>query len=243
MTLLIISFIAGILTILAPCVLPVLPIIIGRSVEETGTRKPWVIITSLAASIVLFTLLLKSSTLLITIPQSTWAVISGGIIIFFGLITVFPKLWDRFSLRFNLLGRSNKVLGESSQKKGLVGDILMGAALGPVFSSCSPTYFIILATVLPQSFITGLVYLIVYAVGLAIMLLLISHLGQRFVSRLTGVADPHSWFKRGLGILFIVVGVAMMFGIDKQIESALIEHGYLGTTLIEQQILDRIDMQ
>jgi cytochrome c biogenesis protein CcdA len=64
-----ISFIAGILTILAPCVLPLLPIIIGGSLEEKSIRRPIIITLSLAASIVVFTLILKVSTAFIDIPQ------------------------------------------------------------------------------------------------------------------------------------------------------------------------------
>ena len=51
---------------------------------------------------------------------------------------------------------------------------MIGAALGPVFSSCSPTYALIVATVLPQSFLSGLFYISVYVIGLALMLLLVA---------------------------------------------------------------------
>ena len=70
MELLPISFIAGVLTILAPCVLPLLPIIIGGSLTEKSIKRPIIITVSLALSIVLFTLILKVSTAFITIPES-----------------------------------------------------------------------------------------------------------------------------------------------------------------------------
>ena len=65
MLLLLISFIAGVLTILAPCVLPLLPVIIGGSISGKTKEKsrPYIIAASLAASLVVFTLLLKLSTL------------------------------------------------------------------------------------------------------------------------------------------------------------------------------------
>jgi len=61
MLFLLLSFLAGVLTILAPCVLPVLPVIIGGSLSTTKGEKyrPYVIAASLAASIIGFTLLLK----------------------------------------------------------------------------------------------------------------------------------------------------------------------------------------
>lgn len=77
-----ISFVAGVLTILAPCVLPVLPVILAGSLSEKKKWYPYVVTFSLAFSIVLFTLLLKVSTLFIDIPPSFWKNFSGMILIF-----------------------------------------------------------------------------------------------------------------------------------------------------------------
>ena len=183
MTLLLISFVAGILTILAPCILPVLPIVLGRSVEGSSKLKPLIISLSLAVSVVVFTLALKASTVFIDIPQNTWSYVSGGIIIIFGIISLFPGIWEKFAGLFKFSIKSNQALGKSSQKKGIWGDILVGVSLGPVFSSCSPTYFLLIATVLPQSYTKGVLYISVYALGLSLMLLLIGYIGQRFAKR------------------------------------------------------------
>jgi cytochrome c biogenesis protein CcdA/thiol-disulfide isomerase/thioredoxin len=235
MTLLLISFVAGLLTILAPCVLPLLPIILGSSVEGEHKYKPLIVSASLAISIVLFTLLLKASTVLIDIPFSVWTSISGGIIIFFGLITLFPSAWEKISLRFNT--KSSENLGKAGQKKGFWGDVLVGASLGPVFSSCSPTYFLILATVLPQSFSKGLLYLIAYAFGLMVILVAIGYIGQRLARRLTSLADPHGKFKKVIGILFLIVGISIMTGIDKKVEAAILNTGFLDISRLEQKLL------
>lgn len=68
-----VSFIAGILTILAPCVLPVLPVILAGSLTEKEKWYPYLVTLSLALSIVIFTVLLKASTALIDIPSSFWS--------------------------------------------------------------------------------------------------------------------------------------------------------------------------
>ncbi len=70
MLLLLISIIAGILTILAPCVLPAIPIIIGGSIGggKHSKARPYIVGASLAVSIIVFTLLLKVSTILINLP-------------------------------------------------------------------------------------------------------------------------------------------------------------------------------
>lgn len=89
------SFFSGVLTVLAPCILPLLPVIIGSS---AGARSPWtpyIVIGSLSVSIILFTYLLKASTLLITIPTSFWAYFSGSILLLIGVLFAFPTLWER----------------------------------------------------------------------------------------------------------------------------------------------------
>lgn len=241
MTLFFLSVAAGVLTVLAPCILPLLPIIIGGAVGDTK-RKPWVIITSLSLSIVLFTVILKASTALIAIPAQFWTYFSGTIIMLFGIITAFPDPWEQVSAAFKLQGRSNRLLQSSSQKKGIVGDILLGAALGPVFSSCSPTYFLILGTVLPQSYVTGLIYLFAYVIGLSLILFLIAVLGQKLVAKLRPAADAHGRVKKVLGWVFILVGVGIIFGLDKQLEVFILEQGFLNSLLgIEQQLLDAVN--
>ena len=239
LTLLITSFIAGILTVLAPCVLPLLPIIIGSSVSSNAKWKPFVITASLAVSLTLFTLLLKASTLLIDIPPQFWKNVSGGIIIFFGLITLFPNLWSDFSTKLGLSTKSDTLLEKSTEKGGLLGAILIGMSLGPVFASCSPTYSLILATVLPVNFLEGMVYIIVYALGLSSVLLLISFLGRSLVNKLKVVANPNSTFKKVLGILFLIVGLAIITGFDKKVETAILDSGYFDITKVEQNILEK----
>lgn len=237
MTLALVSFIAGVLTVLAPCILPILPIIIGKSVEDTNKRRPLIIIGSLAVSIILFTLLLKSSTLLIDIPPKTWSFISGFIILFFGVSALFPGIWSKLVSKVKFSAKSDKFLYESSQKKTLWGDIMMGAALGPVFSSCSPTYFLILATVLPQNYFVGIIYLLIYAAGLSSILLLIAYLGQKVTSKLTKISDPKGWFKKTLAIIFILVGLSIIFGIDKKIEAAVLGEGNFYLVEFEESLM------
>ncbi|MCX6779771.1 MAG: cytochrome C biogenesis protein, partial [Candidatus Magasanikbacteria bacterium] len=240
MFLLFISFVAGVLTVLAPCVLPVLPIIIGGAAQDHRRRNPYIITASLAVAVVLFTLLLKFSTLFINIPPEVWSYTSGTIIIFFGLITIFPNFWDKLNFKLGLSAGSDKILNSSAHQSGRLGDMLIGLSLGPVFSSCSPTYFLILATVLPQSFGKGIADLIAYAVGLSLVLLLVSLLGQKFIARVKVAADPRGIFKRALGILFLLVGIFIFTGADKKLQVFLADHGWSGVSAIEQNLLGRV---
>jgi cytochrome c biogenesis protein CcdA len=247
MSLLIIAFIAGILTVLAPCILPLLPVVVGGSLDNKGggvsLKRAFVVIVSLSLSLIVFTLLLKVSTLFINIPPDTWKWVSGSIIIFFGLISIFPKLWESLPFVARWSQESNMALGKGYQKKNVWGDIIIGASLGPVFSTCSPTYFVILATVLPVSFALGLVYLAAYVVGLSLSLLAIAFVGQKLMGKLGVVADPHGKFKRGLGVLFLLVGIAILTGYDKQLQLNILNSGFYDVTQVEQKLLEQNDMQ
>ncbi len=239
MGLLLVSFVAGILTVLAPCVLPLLPIIVGGAAQDARRRNPYVITASLAASIVAFTLLLKFSAAFVSVPQVAWTSISGGMLIAFGLVSLFPSVWEKISGRFALQKNADALLEGSAKKSGMAGDVFVGLSLGPVFSSCSPTYFLILATVLPQSFLVGAVYLVVYAAGLSVALLAISLLGQRLVRRVRFLADPNGWFKKAIGALFVVVGFVVATGNVVRVEVWLAEHGYPSVTGIENALLEK----
>jgi cytochrome c biogenesis protein CcdA/thiol-disulfide isomerase/thioredoxin len=239
MALLFIAFVAGLLTVLAPCTLPLLPVIIGGSVSgESNFRRALIIATSLGASVFLFTLLLKASTLFINIPQSFWQIISGGLLIIFGLVTLFPKIWDKFTFANKLNLSGNRLLATGYTKKSIWGDVIMGAALGPVFSSCSPTYFIVLATVLPVHPAEGVLYLLAYCIGLILSLLAVSVVGQKIVIALGIASNPEGWFKRTIGALFLIIGLIIITGYSTQLESDLLSHaGMFDVTQIEQRLL------
>jgi cytochrome c biogenesis protein CcdA/thiol-disulfide isomerase/thioredoxin len=241
-TLAILAFVSGLLTVLAPCVLPLLPIIIGSSVSDAKDKyKPYLVTLGLVISITLFTIILKASTLLIDIDPVIWKYISGGIVILFGLIYIFPHAWDWISFKFGLSSKSDKLLHTASQNQvggNILGPLLIGASLGPVFASCSPTYSLIIATVLPVNFVEGIIYIIIYALGLASIMLAIALLGRQFIGKLKAFSNPNGIFKKVLGVIFLIVGISVISGFDKVVETNILNSGYFDVTKIEQQLLD-----
>ncbi len=119
MTLFLISFLSGVLTVLAPCVLPLLPIIVGGSLQS-GKARPYLIAISLMISIVAFTLLIKVSTILIGIPPSFFPYFSGALVIGLGIITVFPNLWTKIAEVTGFENKSQQGLEKSSEKTGVI---------------------------------------------------------------------------------------------------------------------------
>ena len=269
------AVVAGALTTLAPCVLPLLPVIVGGSVargaqanagssestprpnvvassssggsgksslaqdsdltadaeltadaqfhdQRSAKKSAVVIAVSLGLSIVVFTLVLKASTAFIGIPTTVWQWVSGGILILLGVVSLFPGLWERLSNLLQLQSRSSTQLASARKRNGALGEVLTGAALGPVFTSCSPLYAYVIVTVLPADFGQGLLLLFAYVVGLSGTLLLISLLGQRAVRGARWASDPHGWFRRSLGAVFVIVGFLVLTGWLKDLETWLI---------------------
>ncbi len=225
------SFLAGALTVAAPCVLPLLPIILGGSIETTQNENrsryaPFVIILGLVLSVIIFTLLLKASTSLLGVPQLVWQAISAGIILLFGLSFLFPTAWSLVSTKLGLQKNSDLMLDRAAHQRGFFGNFFMGAALGPVFNSCSPTYALIVAIILPRSFEEGLTHLVAYALGLGVVLLAIALIGRSFVQHLRPIANPNGYFRKGLGLLFVLVALLVFTGYDKKFQAYVLEQGW-----------------
>ena len=242
MILLLLAFVAGALTALAPCVLPLLPIIIGGALagNEREKYRPYLIAGSLASSLILFTYLLKVSSLFIGISPKLWVYLSSTLVIGVGLVTLFPSAWENFVGRIGLQARSDRLLKKGAYRSGWVGAVVTGVALGPVFSSCSPTYAFILATVLPKNFATGFIYLISYSLGLVAVLLLITIRGRKALIKYSWAVDPHSLVRRSVGALFIIIGLAIGFGYDKKAELWVTSHLPFNITSLDQSLLTTV---
>jgi cytochrome c biogenesis protein CcdA/thiol-disulfide isomerase/thioredoxin len=222
MLLLLGSFIAGVLTVLAPCVLPLLPIIIGGSIssDKVSKKRPLIVAISLAISLLAFTLLLKATSVLINVPPDYFKYISGAIIILLGFFTLFPMAYARILAKLGLESRAMRLLSKSNKTKNEnLSAIITGAALGPVFSSCSPVYAYILASVLPVDFGVAMAYMIAYILGLSTILLMIGYFGQKFTRKIAWMSDPKGAFQKVMAILFIVTGLLIITGYDKRFQT------------------------
>ncbi len=236
------AFIAGVLTVLAPCVLPLLPIIIGGSVtgDSKDRRRPFLIAGSLAISLIVFTVLLKATTLLINIPPAAITYFSGGIIVAIGLATLFPQIYATMIAKLGIEHRAQRFLGAgTSNRSEWIGPIIIGAALGPVFSSCSPVYGYILATVLPAHFAVAMAYIIAYVLGLSLILLAIAYYGQQLTSRLKFASNPNGYFQKGLAILFILVGIMIITGTGTKIQVYVANHSPFKFDTISSKLIPK----
>ena len=187
-----VSLIAGIFTAFTPCVLPILPIMLAGEVGGAkDTYKVFRIILSLCISIIICTLVLKYSTIFIGISPTYLRLFSGVILMLVGIAIFFPYAWatiiTRLTIRNTIQGLSRKLLIKTVPTYR---DYALGATLGPIFSSCSPTYFVIVATVLPSNLTQGILYLTIYCIGLAFSLYIISIFGESLIRYLNSNEPP-----------------------------------------------------
>ena len=142
------AFFSGVLSVLAPCVLPVLPVLLWGAATETNPKRSYLILSSALICIFSFTFLLKVWTGFIHLSEDIWNYLSWGIITIYGIFLLFPGLRDRIKSHFP---HSKTVKTPQQYKTGPLAEIALGASLGPIFASCSPTYALIIGTILPQN--------------------------------------------------------------------------------------------
>ncbi len=242
MVLALLSMFAWMLTVLAPCVLPVLPVIMWWSLATQKWYKPLIIIGSAWIFIVIFTLLLKATTAFITIPDSFWWTISGIIIILYGLTLLFPTA--RTYIIDKVWWNKMHTFAHKAKQKGTIRwDILLGASLWPIFATCSPTYALLLWIVFPQSFALGTVYVILYTIGFVFLLSLVTYWWRAIIKRLHRATDSSGWFKKFLWALLILTGILIMWWWIKDFQTWMLDQWIWDTTHIENRLIDKAGLR
>lgn len=243
--LIVLSFLSWVLTILAPCVIPILPVILSGSFWDTKSREtPYIIIGSLTISLFIFSLILKLTANLIHINPFFWKIVSSSLIIFLWITFLFPKVWLWISSKWHIEQESQKALNNATHhKNGIVRNILIGFSLGPIFSSCSPTYLLILSIILPANIWQGVLYLSAYILWLSSILLLITLIGQKVLKSFRFAVNPNGAFKKILWTILILVWVGLLLWFDNTVEQVLFKTGMCEISSFEQQFLDNFKNQ
>jgi cytochrome c biogenesis protein, transmembrane region len=72
----------------------------------------------------------------------------------------------------------------------------LGASLGPIFASCSPTYALIISSILPTSLAMGILSIMMYIIGFGLVIFIIIYFGKEALQYLRRYANPHGIFKK-----------------------------------------------
>lgn len=129
------SVVAGLLSTLSPCVLPLVPILVGTAL--TAHRLgPVVLALGLALSFTVVGLFLATVGVMVGLDQGIFRAIAAGLLIVFGLILLSGRLQQRFVAATSGLSGAGQPLLERISGDTLTGQLLLGLVLGVVWSLC-----------------------------------------------------------------------------------------------------------
>jgi len=218
---LIFAYAAGLLTLINPCVLPVLPIVLVSALNASR-MGPVALAAGMSASFVTFGVLVTAFGRSIGLDQYLLAQIGAVLMVGFGVVLLVPAFSRRFEMATAGMAGSADSRMSSMDNSGLQGQFLGGLLLGAVWSPCiGPTLggAIALAS---QGQNLGYVTLIMtfFALGVSTLILGLG-LGAREAIRsraqsLRGLAERS---KPILGVTFVAVGLMLFLGVHHVIEA------------------------
>jgi cytochrome c biogenesis protein CcdA/thiol-disulfide isomerase/thioredoxin len=204
-----VAFVAGIVTAISPCVLPVLPIVFAGG--ATGDRRrPYAIVAGLVWSFTLFTLVATALLSALGLPDDLLRNIAIGVVLLVGLSLLWPRLGALVERPFQALGRRNP--------GGMGGGFLPGVSLGLLFTPCAgPVIAAVAVLAATQRFsLEGVLVTLSYALGAGLVLLLIAVAAQRGMS-LRSVRSRAPRIRQALGALVLAVAIVMALGLDTKL--------------------------
>ena len=204
-----VAFVAGIVTAISPCVLPVLPIVFAGG--ATGDRRrPYAIVAGLVWSFTLFTLVATALLSALGLPDDLLRNIAIVVVLLVGISLLWPRLGAIVERPFQALGRRNP--------GGMGGGFLLGVSLGLLFTPCAgPVIAAVAVLAATQRFsVQGVLVTFAYALGAGVVFLLLAIGAQRGMT-LRSVRSRAPRIRQALGGLIVAVAIVMALGLDTKL--------------------------
>jgi cytochrome c-type biogenesis protein len=215
---LVLALLAGIVTIAAPCTLPMLPILLGASVGQTGKLRPALIALGFVISFSAAALLLSAITRVFDFDPNVLRSAAAILLLGFGLLMIWPAPFEWLSIRINGIAGSaaGKAGSRQGNMEGNIGGFVLGTTLGLVWTPCAGPVLGSILTVVATSkdAAWASTLLVVYAIGAAIPMLAIAYGGQAVTSRVRSIARISPKLQQGFGVVVIAFAVASYFQYD-----------------------------
>lgn len=239
MTLLVLAYLGGVLTILSPCILPVLPFVFARAGQSFyRSGLPMLIGMTITFALV---------AMLVTVGGS-WAVhanqygryVALAILALFGLTLLLPRVADRIMQPFVSAGaRISASAEQGDATPSVFASVLLGIGTGLLWAPCAGP---ILGLVLTGAALHGadvgtFGLLLAYAAGAATSLALALLVGGRLFAAMKRSLGAGEWVRRGLGVAVLVAVVAIALGADT---GWLARVSTASTNRIEQSLVESI---
>ncbi len=240
MILFLLSYLGGVLTILSPCILPVLPFVFARS-DQPFARSGLPLLLGMAVT---FAAIASLATLggSWAVHANSWGRIAAMVLLtLFGLTLLLPSLADRMTRPLVALG--SRLSNEASEKQGsITASLLLGVATGLLWAPCAGP---ILGLILTGAAIKGAsasttLLLLFYALGAATSLAAALLIGGRVFAAMKQSLGAGEWIRKGLGVLVLAGVVAIALGLDT---GFLTQLSLTRTTGVEQSLLEKVGLE
>ena len=207
--LLAIGFLAGVITAISPCVLPVLPILLAGGACG-GSRRPFAIVAGLVVSFVAFTLLAAWLLDLLGLPRDLLRNLAIALLFVVAATLLVPRFGAL--LERPLAALTRRRFGDSG------GGFVLGISLGLVFVPCAGPVlaYITVAAASREVDARAVLLTTVYALGAAVPMLAVALGGQRAARRFRAPA-----LRPVLGVVVAAAALAIVFNLDVRAQTAL----------------------
>ncbi len=217
------SFAAGGLSTLSPCVLPLVPILLGGAIA--GSRlAPLALGTGLALSFATTGTLLASLGHVFGLDSDVLHEISAGLLVLFGLVLLSARLQQRFASAASGIGNAGNHWAGRFSPEGLAGQFALGLLLGVAWSPCAgPTLGIAIGLASQgQQLAQVSLVMALFGLGAASPIIGLGMLSRQGMQRFRGnLLMMGGRGKYALGAFMLALGVMMLTGMDKVAEAGL----------------------
>ena len=209
------ALVAGAATALSPCVLPVLPAVLGAGVTG-GRRRPLGVVTGLVLAFTFATVALVYAIEALGLPDGLVRTLAIVTLFGFGITLLIPGLGDRIEAWGSRLAPGPA----RARGEGFGSGLLLGASLGFVYTPCAgPILAGVITVSAAQDFTAGkLAVALAYAVGSGAVLYLLMLGGRRLVDRLR---PYRAWVQAATGAAMVLVALAMTADLDLEFQNAI----------------------
>src|SRR5215470_10877802 len=237
MVLFVLAFLGGVLTILSPCILPILPFTFARA-DQPFRKTGLPLLLSMAVTFALVaTLAVAGGSWLVRANQFGRGV---ALVVFalLGLSLLWPAFAERLSRPLVRLGDRLSQSASPDSRRGIAPSLLLGVATGLLWAPCAgPILGLILTgAALQGASVHTSVLLLAYAAGAATSLAVALLAGGRVFAAMKRSLGAEEWIRRVLGIAVLAGVTAVAFGLDRGVLTRL---SLASTSGVEQELLDR----
>ena len=244
MILLVLAYLGGVLTILSPCILPVLPFVFARS-DRPFLRSGLPLLVGMALMFAVVASLAAVGSQWVAQANQVGRWVALVVMALFAVALLWPRLADHLLAPFQRVGARLSASADAASAAGRGGvgtSLLIGAATGLLWAPCAgPILGLILTGAALQGASVGTSgLLLAYALGAATSLALAIWIGGRVFTALKQRLGAGEWIRRGLGVAALLAVVAIGMGWDTGVLTRL---STVSTARLEQGLLDTLPGQ